>query len=122
MKEIDFYSGFESYPRMVFVQKNQKGEIVKILYSWKGFFNSIMVLIEPDENKGWEGVTYAYHVSRYNWYDAPWKCEDLLLFLHQLNSVETVDLDEREINVLNALKNMVSECIELELDLFLEED
>jgi hypothetical protein len=95
MEILDFYEGFEGEPEITIIQKDKENNIITKLKLWDGYFSEIINLIEPNEKGYWEGVTLLYHVDL-SWLDEPWECDDVGLFLKQLESIDEKMLKEGE--------------------------
>lgn len=104
MEIIDYYEGFEGYPEIKLIRRDKSGNVVTLLKIWEGYFDSIITLIEPNEEGNWEGVAFHYHLTT-GWYDEPWRCDDVGLFLQQLEAVDEKNLKDSE--SLKILKTLI---------------
>lgn len=96
MEVFDYYSGFEGAPEIIITQKTRNGKNVAILKLWIAYFDTIVNLIKPNENGHWEGVTLHYNLLS-GWHDGkPWECDDVALFLQQIESIYDSELKSSE--------------------------
>jgi hypothetical protein len=110
-KEVDFYKGFDAEPELIISQKDFSGNNINSIKLWIGFFDSIIELIKPNLKGEWEGITLYYHTHT-GWYDnALWKCEEVILFIQQLESIEKLQLDVRSQLILEILIEILKESI-----------
>jgi len=128
MKVFHYYSGFEGEPGITIIKKNKKEQSIAVLKLWSAYFNSIIELIEPNEKGFWEGVTLHYHLVT-GWYDDGfWKCDDVSLFLKQLESIDENKLKESALksieregfDILQILKSMLKTAIDSNDEIIIE--
>jgi uncharacterized protein (DUF2267 family) len=118
LKVFDYYSGFEGEPEITIIQRSKKGHNVAILKLWIAYFNTIIELIDPNDKGHFEGVTLHYQLVT-GWHDEPWECDDIELFLKQLESIEENKLNESppesiervSLDVLRKLKSILENAI-----------
>jgi hypothetical protein len=130
MKVFDYYSNFEGEPEIRVIQTNKDGQNIAVLKLWDAYFNAIIRSIEPNDKGLWEGVTLEYHLHT-GWYDnGSWSCDDVDLFLKQLESIDENKLKkskpesiEREsYAVLVNLKSMLKETVDSNGKIIIEYD
>lgn len=130
MKIFDYYSGFEGEPEIRIVQKSKEGKNIAVLKIWEAYFRTIIELIKPNDNGYWEGVPLEYHLGT-GWYDVGyWKCDNIALFLGQLESIDENNLECSKPNtvesishsVLKLLKTMLRDTVESDGIIMIEYD
>lgn len=130
MKIFDYYSGFEGEPEIRILQKSKEGENISVLKIWEAYFRAIIELIKPNDNGCWEGVSLQYHLGT-GWYDVGyWECDNVALFLEQLESIDennleygkTETIESVSHDVLKLLKTMLRNTIELDGKIMIEYD
>jgi len=122
MRVFDYYQGFEGEPGIHITHANRELQSIAVIKLWYGYFRSIIDLINPNKNGNWEGVTLAYHLHT-GWYDDErWECEDILLFLNQLESISAKSLRREEVEILNLLKPILREARSSSGHIFIEYD
>ena len=100
MKVFDFYSGYEGKPETTILQQSKDRQNIVILKLWEAYFDRIIELIEPNEKGCREGAAIHYNLAT-GWFDdGSWECENVPLFLKQLESTDE-----------NRLKEISRECI-----------
>jgi hypothetical protein len=130
MKVFDYYSDFEGEPEIRVIQTNKDGQHIAVLKLWAAYFNTIIQLIEPNDKGFWEGVTLQYHLHT-GWYDNDyWACNDVALFLKQLESIDENKLKEgkpesierESYTILKILKSMLKETVDSKGKIIIEYD
>jgi hypothetical protein len=130
MKVIDYYIGFEGEPEIRIIQKSKDGHNIALLKLWGAYFDIIMELIEPNEEGYWEGIALPYNLAT-GWYDdGSWECDDVVLFLKQLDSIDENKLKESKpdrikgvsFDVLEILKAMLKNTIDSKGRILIEYD
>jgi hypothetical protein len=59
--EVDFYTGFEPDPELIFIWKSIEAE--KRFKLWEGYFDTIMQQSYISKDSGsWQGLAYYYHL------------------------------------------------------------
>ena len=121
-KEFDFYKGFEGEPELTISQKDFSGNTINSIKLWIGFFDSIIELIKPNFKDEWEGITVYYHAHT-GWYDnSLWKCEEVILFIQQLESIEKLQLNVQTQEILEILIELLKESISSKTVIYFEYD
>jgi hypothetical protein len=111
VSKIDFYTGFEDEPELVFVQKTEVYE--KRLMLWEGYFDTIMIQKANLSSAGeWIGLAYYYHLCLGCWGDDQenWQIPNIEEVLNQLKKIQFLEEDAQIITVLNALISFLVEA------------
>lgn len=128
MKVFDYYSRFEGEPEIRIVQRSKNGKNIAILRLWVAYFDVIIDLIEPNDKGCWEGVALHYHLAT-GWNDTnSWKCDDIPLFLKQLESIDenriknnkAESLERVSHDALKTLKSILKKTIEAKEEITIE--
>jgi hypothetical protein len=118
MKVINMYTGFEGEGEITFTQEDSGTELFQVNI-WVGYFDSIIALIEPNQEGNWEGFALHYHCHT-GWYKERWECDNLELFSKQLVSIDTSTLDEDAKFVLSSLRLILSKCLNSSSTLYID--
>lgn len=121
MQKIDFYQGFEGYPALIILQK-QQGKIITQWESWMGYVDGILESIPPNAQGNWEGITLHYHLET-GWYEEEdWLCQEKELFAQQLESINPSTLGKVEQQVLKTWIQLLQNSIAANDELYFYED
>jgi hypothetical protein len=112
MFEIDFYTGFEQDPELMFIQKSISYE--KRLRLWEGYFDTMMHQVKLSQNEPWTSLAYYYHLCLGCWGDEQenWKIPNVQEALSQLQALELSDEDNQTIAAWQTLILFLKEADE----------
>ena len=121
-KKKDFYTGYEGEPKLIIIQKNHTGIFKTIINLWIGFFDEIMNFVQPNSNGQWQGITLYYHTEE-NWCSqSPWKYEDKILFIQQLELIEISQLCIESQTLLMSILDIFRDSISENDEIYFEYD
>ncbi|MDO5981455.1 hypothetical protein [Flavivirga spongiicola] len=118
MKIIDLYKGFEREPLLEISRRNDEGKSLVLFKIWIGFFDFIINQIKPNNEGMWEGVPLYYHTDTGWNEESEWKCEDIRLFIQQLEAIDLNKLGDDYRKVLLELIIMCKDCLNNKEDLY----
>jgi hypothetical protein len=121
-KEFDFYKSFDGEPELTISQKDFSGNNINSIKLWIGFFDSIIELIKPNCKDEWEGFILYYHTHTGLYDNSSWKCEEVILFIQQLESIEKLQLDVQTQEILEILIELLKESISSKTIIYFEYD
>ena len=112
MKEVDYYTGFEGEPEMVFSLMDSKGTPLHVVRCWIGYFDQIMQEIVPGPSGEWEGMSLHYAMIT-GWRERSlWVCDCADLYLEQLKRIRPDKLEKDAVRVLASLIGLLQDFAE----------
>ena len=57
MNSIDYYTGFEGEPEVIFTRRRLDGESQSQIRLWVGYYDDMIEQIPPGKNGSWKGIT-----------------------------------------------------------------
>lgn len=108
--EIDFYTGFEGEPELVFTQV--VNDYKKIFRLWEGYFDTIIQHISVSTDGNWKGLAYHYHLCLGCWGDdqKDWQIPNIAEALIQLQEIKIQEEDTQTVIILDALIEFLKEA------------
>ncbi len=107
-KIIDFYTGYEGEPEIIFYFENAEDKHVQ-LKVWIGHFDAIMLAITPNSN-GWKGLSRYYQTDTGWFEESPWKIPDLDDALHNIQYADSAKLDHTALLVYHNLCELLHQA------------
>ncbi len=115
----EYYKGFEGEPEIQFICK--KDDDSEILIIWEGYFDQIMMLIEPEAD-GWKGLAYYYNMYT-GWYEeSPWMVKDLHIALKQFEALDSKMIGGEVGEILKCIYGMLKSAILYEYEIFISRE
>ncbi len=122
MNSIDYYTGFEGEPEVIFTRRSLDGESQSQIRLWVGYYDDMIEQIPPGKNGSWKGITKDYHLLE-GWRDSTDRqCADTQLLLAQLQAIDPAKFRLESSKVHAELISMVSDCIKAGDNLFIMQD
>lgn len=117
--EIDFYTGFEGEPELIFLQKTANCE--KILRLWEGYFDTMMQQVSLSSNGEWTNLAYYYHLCLGCWGEEVenWQIPNIESVIDQLKKIQLMADDSQSIPSLQALIIFLKEANEQSISVYI---
>jgi hypothetical protein len=111
ISEMDFYTGFEGEPKLIFTQVLDNRE--EQLMMWEGYFDTIMDKVDVSSTDEWTGIAYYYHLCLGCWGEEEenWQVPNVEEVLSQLQATEMSIEDSQATDVLKALIVFLKEAV-----------
>ena len=121
-KKRDFYNGYEGEPELIIIQKNNAGILKTTINLWIGFFDEVMNFVKPNSNGHWQGIALYYHTEEDWCSQSPWKHEDKILFIQQLEFIKINQLCIESQTILMHILDIFKDSISANDEIYFEYD